>query len=159
MKYTLLFILSFLGSVAQSQTRVVTYSTVVNDTTYVTTIIPNELLKFEMQGTQYVDYSTTKAFKVGQGLKYASYASSFFAGFCGGMGERYLSKDGNWDTRSKRSHTWRDISIWSTAGTGVLYGAGVTLTRETKPKDILIEIVFSAASYYLGTRAGYAVGK
>ena len=89
-------------------------------------------------------------------LKYSSISLAAFAGFAGGMGEGYLSLDGNWDTRSHRSHRWRDASILTGSASAISLGIGIGL----KPKwsDVLFALENSVA-YYLGTRIGYKVAR
>lgn len=96
--------------------------------------------------------------KLGKNLEFWSYSMFAFSGIAGGMGERFLSKDGNWDTRSKRSHVWRDISIYTTATGASMFSVGITLQGKVKPKD-LFKVVGAGAMYYVGTRVGYNLGQ
>lgn len=84
----------------------------------------------------------------------------FVSGLFGGAGEAYLSRDGNWDTRSKRSHLMRDLSIYTTAGGGVLLGASFTLDLKARPRRVnfwhwLGTTAACSVSYYVGTRIAY----
>lgn len=99
-----------------------------------------------------------KKVQTGKTLEFLSYPVIAFSGFAGGMGERFLSKDGNWDTRSYRSHIWRDVSIWSTAGGSAMFATGITLQGKVKPKDFIKVVAFSGF-YYVGTRIGYNTGQ
>lgn len=96
--------------------------------------------------------------KLGKDLEFWSYSMFAFSGIAGGMGERFLSKDGNWDTRSKRSHVWRDISIYTTATGASMFSVGITLQGKVKPKD-LFKLLGAGAMYYVGTRVGYNLGQ
>ena len=80
------------------------------------------------------------------------------AGLSGGFGEAYLSRDGNWDTRSHRSHVWRDVSIYTTAVAGGLSVSGFVLdltTGDFRWKEGLMFAASYFTSYYLFTRIGY----
>lgn len=90
-------------------------------------------------------------------LIFWSYPVLTFSGFAGGMGERYLSRDGNWDTRSKRSHIWRDISIYTTAFGSMLMGRG--LFNDGRLWLGIVELIIAVAFYYIGTRVGYNFGQ
>lgn len=97
-------------------------------------------------------------YKLGRNLEFWSYPLFAFSGFAGGMGERFLSKDGNWDTRSKRSHVWRDISIYTTAGASSMFTAGIVIQDSYTWKDLL-KILGAGGFYYAGTRIGYNTGQ
>lgn len=107
---------------------------------------------------QEIDLKLPALHRTGQTLEFLSYPMFAFSGIAGGMGERFLSKDGNWDTRSHRSHVWRDISIYTTAAGASMFSVGITLQGKVKPKD-LFKVVGAGAMYYVGTRVGYNLGQ
>lgn len=107
---------------------------------------------------QKVELKLPDTYRTGETLEFLSYPVFAFSGIAGGMGERFLSKDGNWDTRSHRSHVWRDISIYTTAAGASMFSVGITLQGKVKPKDLL-KVIGAGAMYYVGTRVGYNLGQ
>lgn len=108
--------------------------------------------------SQKVNSKLSGIYKTGKTLEISSYSIFAFSGIAGGLGERFLSKDGNWDTRSHRSHVWRDVSIYTTAAGASMFSVGITLQGKVKPKD-LFKLLGAGAMYYVGTRVGYNLGQ
>lgn len=83
----------------------------------------------------------------------------FATGFAGGMGEGFLSKDGNWDTRSDRSHHWRDASIYlgvtAAALDGYALGIDIFALNNFRIKEWLPLALSGWFLHYAGTRVGY----
>lgn len=96
-------------------------------------------------------------------LKHTSIGLAALAGFSGGMGEGFLSRDGNWDTRSARSHDYRDASLWLLGGSGLTLGAGFAINLSQPDykigwRDVLEFIGYgatNAVTYKLFSIAGY----
>lgn len=92
--------------------------------------------------------------KAAETAKVLSLGLSALAGFCGGMGEGYLSRDGNWDTRSKRSHRWRDASIGFTLGAAFSFGTGCAI-EVPSITEFGTYVVVNALTYYGAAQLAY----
>jgi len=86
-------------------------------------------------------------------VKALSFAGAFAGGVCSGKGEWELAAKG-WP-RSQTSHLWRDAGNWTTGGSCMLMGIGVSLDGKVNWKEILWNGLGMAASNWLGTRVGY----